>query len=63
MSSSLDKFRLDGKTIAVTGASSGFGHHFAGVLAEAGARVVLGARRVEKIEATTRQHTLPRPGL
>ncbi len=51
MSSPLDKFRLDGKTIAVTGASSGFGHHFAGVLAEAGARVVLGARRVEKIEA------------
>ena len=51
MSSPLDKFRLDGKTVAVTGASSGFGHHFAGVLAEAGARVVLGARRVEKIEA------------
>ena len=35
----------------MTGASSGFGHHFAGVLASAGARVVLGARRVEKIEA------------
>ena len=39
----MDRFRLDGKTIAITGASSGFGHHFAGVLAEAGARVVLGA--------------------
>ena len=51
MSTSLDRFRLDGQTIAITGASSGFGHHFAGVLAEAGARVVLGARRVEKIEA------------
>lgn len=51
MSSSLEKFRLDGKTVAVTGASSGFGHHFAGVLAAAGAQVVLGARRVEKIEA------------
>ena len=47
----LDRFRLDGKTVAITGASSGFGHHFAGVLASAGARVVLGARRVEKIEA------------
>ncbi len=45
----LDRFRLDGKTVAITGASSGFGHHFAGVLASAGARVVLGARRVEKI--------------
>jgi len=45
------KFRLDGKTAAITGASSGFGHHFAGVLAEAGANVVLGARRTEKIEA------------
>ena len=51
MSSPLDRFRLDGQTVAITGASSGFGHHFAGVLAAAGARVVLGARRVEKIEA------------
>lgn len=51
MSTPLDRFSLAGKTVAVTGASSGFGHHFAGVLAAAGARVVLGARRVEKIEA------------
>jgi len=49
--SPLDRFRLDGKTVAITGASSGFGHHFAGVLAAAGARVVLGARRTDKIEA------------
>jgi NAD(P)-dependent dehydrogenase (short-subunit alcohol dehydrogenase family) len=49
--SPLDRFRLDGKTVAITGASSGFGHHFAGVLAAAGARVVLGARRTEKIDA------------
>jgi NAD(P)-dependent dehydrogenase (short-subunit alcohol dehydrogenase family) len=49
--SPLDRFRLDGKTVAITGASSGFGHHFAGVLGAVGARVVLGARRVEKIEA------------
>ena len=47
----LDRFRLDGKTVAITGASSGFGHHFAGVLAATGARVVLGARRIDKIEA------------
>ncbi len=51
MSQPLDLFRLDGRTVAITGASSGFGHHFAGVLAAAGARVVLGARRVEKLEA------------
>jgi NAD(P)-dependent dehydrogenase (short-subunit alcohol dehydrogenase family) len=51
----LERFRLDGKTAVITGASSGFGHHFAGVLAEAGANVVLGARREEKIEARTRE--------
>ena len=43
-------FSLEGKTVAITGASSGFGHHFAGVLASAGAQVVLGARRTEKIQ-------------
>jgi NAD(P)-dependent dehydrogenase (short-subunit alcohol dehydrogenase family) len=40
---------LTGKVVAVTGASSGFGHHFAGVLAGAGATVVLGARRQDKL--------------
>jgi len=44
-----DPFNLDGKVIAITGASSGFGHHFAGVLAAAGATVLLGARREEKL--------------
>lgn len=44
-----DPFNLDGKVIAITGASSGFGHHFAGVLAAAGATVLLGARRQEKL--------------
>jgi len=47
----VNRFSLEGKHVAVTGASSGFGHHFAGVLAGAGARVTLGARRVDKIEA------------
>ncbi len=41
---------MTGKTVVITGASSGFGHHFAGVLANAGANVVLGARRTDKIE-------------
>ena len=44
-------FDLSGQVVAVTGASSGFGHHFAGVLANAGAKVVLGARRTEKLKA------------
>ncbi|MFP5382494.1 MAG: SDR family NAD(P)-dependent oxidoreductase [Gammaproteobacteria bacterium] len=47
-----DIFRLDGKRVLITGASSGFGAHFAGVLSAAGATVILGARRVDKLEKT-----------
>ncbi len=47
----MQSFRLDGKHAVITGASSGFGSHFAGVLAGAGARVTLGARRSDRIEA------------
>ncbi len=52
MSAVLDLFRLDGKVAVVTGASSGLGVSFAGALADAGADVVLAARRVEKLEDT-----------
>jgi NAD(P)-dependent dehydrogenase (short-subunit alcohol dehydrogenase family) len=45
-------FRLDGKVAIVTGASSGLGVAFAQALAEAGADVVLGARRVQRLEET-----------
>lgn len=45
-------FRLDGKRVLITGASSGFGAHFANVLSAAGATVILGARRTEKLEET-----------
>ncbi len=38
------------KTVLVTGASSGLGHHFAKVLSGAGAYVALAARRREKLE-------------
>ena len=48
----LDRFRLDGKVAIVTGASSGLGVAFARGLAEAGADIALGARRVERLEET-----------
>ncbi len=48
----LDRFRLDDKVAVVTGASSGLGVAFSQALAEAGADVVLGARRVERLEET-----------
>ncbi|TAN24149.1 MAG: glucose 1-dehydrogenase [Actinomycetota bacterium] len=44
-------FRLDGKVAIVTGASSGIGAHLARVLADAGAQVVLAARRQEKLDS------------
>lgn len=43
---------LTGKTALVTGASSGLGRHFAGVLARAGARVALAARRTDALAET-----------
>ncbi|KUI24153.1 short-chain dehydrogenase [Mycobacterium sp. IS-1742] len=48
----LDRFRLDDKVVIVTGASSGLGVSFAKACAEAGADVVLAARRVDKLEGT-----------
>jgi NAD(P)-dependent dehydrogenase (short-subunit alcohol dehydrogenase family) len=51
----LDSFRLDGKVAVVTGASSGLGVSFALALAEAGADVVLGARREDKLAETVAQ--------
>ncbi|WP_431774610.1 SDR family oxidoreductase [Streptomyces cucumeris] len=40
---------IDGKVVAVTGASSGIGEATALLLAERGARLVLGARRTERL--------------
>lgn len=48
---SLDNlFSLKGRTALISGASSGLGEHFAQVMAQAGARVVVAARRVDKLE-------------
>ncbi len=51
MNDLLQPFLLEGKVALVTGASSGFGLHFAPVLARAGASVVLAARRTDLIQA------------
>lgn len=43
--------RLDDRTCLITGASSGLGAHFVRITAGAGARVVLAARRRDRVEA------------
>lgn len=45
-----DLFDLTGRTAVITGASSGLGVHFAHALADAGANVVLGARRTDRLD-------------
>ena len=44
------QFRLDGNVAIITGASSGLGARFARVLHEAGAKVALTARRVDRLQ-------------
>ena len=44
-------FRLDGKAVILTGASSGLGHRFARLLSSAGADVIVTARRAERLES------------
>ena len=43
--------QMAGRTALITGASSGFGEHFARLLVAEGARVVIGARRVDRVAA------------
>jgi NAD(P)-dependent dehydrogenase (short-subunit alcohol dehydrogenase family) len=48
----MDRFRLDDRVVIVTGASSGLGVSFAEACGQAGADVVLAARRAEKLANT-----------
>lgn len=43
-------FNLNGRVALVTGASSGLGLHFSGVLAAAGAKIALAARREDRLQ-------------
>eukprot|EP00446_Apocalathium_sp_SHHI-4_P094102 CAMPEP_0177447950 /NCGR_PEP_ID=MMETSP0369-20130122/7908_1 /TAXON_ID=447022 ORGANISM="Scrippsiella hangoei-like, Strain SHHI-4" /NCGR_SAMPLE_ID=MMETSP0369 /ASSEMBLY_ACC=CAM_ASM_000364 /LENGTH=266 /DNA_ID=CAMNT_0018920311 /DNA_START=66 /DNA_END=866 /DNA_ORIENTATION=- len=53
---------LEGRCALITGASSGIGAHLAAVLHEAGADVVLCARRADRLQALAERLNLQRPG-
>ncbi|MEV6771114.1 SDR family oxidoreductase [Nocardia sp. NPDC051030] len=48
----LDRFRLEDNVVVITGASSGLGVAFAQACAEAGADLVLAARRTDRLKTT-----------
>jgi len=51
----LPSFDITGEVALVTGASSGIGRHFAEVLALAGAKVALAARRADRLDEVARE--------
>ncbi|MET0589342.1 MAG: SDR family NAD(P)-dependent oxidoreductase [Novosphingobium sp.] len=48
-------FDLTGRTVLIAGASSGIGAHFSRTVADARACVVLGARRLDRVEALAKE--------
>jgi NADP-dependent 3-hydroxy acid dehydrogenase YdfG len=48
-------FNIENKVVVITGASSGIGEATAKLLAQNGAKVVLGARRIEKLEKIVKE--------
>src|SRR5687768_12919327 len=57
-----DLFDLTGKVAIVTGASSGLGEGFARTLVAAGATVVAGARRLDRLEVLAKEVDTGAPG-
>jgi NAD(P)-dependent dehydrogenase (short-subunit alcohol dehydrogenase family) len=47
----MELFKLSGRAVFVTGASAGLGRHFVRTLAKSGARLAIGARRLDRLEA------------
>lgn len=50
-------FSVENKVTIVTGASSGFGQHFAKTLAKAGSKIAIGARRIDKLQTIAKEIT------
>ena len=55
MSSTTSAYRLAGKVICLSGASSGIGAAIAEALYQEGAKVCIGARRVERLDVVAKQ--------
>jgi len=51
MNQAIERFQLQDQLVLITGASSGIGRHCARLMASAGAKVALAARRFEPIQA------------